>query len=358
MKYKMIGSLALLPLFLGFLLTRTGLVSYAADTRPLAIYFVDVEGGAATLIVTPAGESILVDDGWPDHDARDPKRIVAAAKKAGLSRIDYLWITHYHADHWGGTENLVKLFPVARFLDHGPVNFDVAGDDPAYPRLYATYVKAIEGKRQIIHPGEKLPLKRTPGSAPISLTVLSSAGEVVNKPGQNNPECRGAELQDPDPTENARSAGFLLTLGNFRFLDLGDLTWNVEHMLVCPSNTIGEVTLYQVTHHGAKISNNTALLKSIRPQVAILNNGPRKGGEPETSARLRVLPSLVATYQVHRNLDAPNADIAPSEMIANLGEEEGCPGNTISVSVVSDGSRYTVTNGRTGQSRSFVVPSN
>jgi hypothetical protein len=209
-----------------------------------------------------------------------------------------------------------------------------------------------------VHPGDKIALNRASGSAPISLTVLTSAGEVMSKPGPKNPECRDAKLREPDPTDNARSAGFLLTLGNFRFLDLGDLTWNVEQKLVCPSNVIGTVTLYQVTHHGANISGNTALLKSIRPQVAIMNNGPRKAGDPESYAGLRALPSLQAVYQLHRNLATTAADNAPPESIANLGEEEGCPGNMITVSVAPDGSRYTVTNGRTGQLRTYTAPIN
>jgi beta-lactamase superfamily II metal-dependent hydrolase len=358
MKYAGIRVLTFLTLIVGGLAVWPGAKPDASDARPLGIYYIDVEGGAATLIVTPAGESILVDDGWPDRDARDAKRIVATAKKAGLNRIDYLWITHYHTDHFGGTKNLMELFPVGKVLDHGPVNYDTTKDDANYTQLYPAYLKSTEGKRQVLRPGEKIVLNRSNGSASISLTVLTSAGDAISKPGPKNPECRDAKLNDPDPTDNARSAGFLLTLGNFRFLDLGDLTWNVEQKLVCSSNAIGRVTLYQVTHHGANISGNPALLKSIRPQVAIMNNGARKAGDPETYARLRALPSLQVTYQLHRNLATTDADNAPPEFIANLGEEAGCPGNTITVSVASDGSRYTVTNGRTGQARTFTTPIN
>src|ERR1700690_2256270 len=95
-----------------------GGMSLGAQARNLDIYWVDVEGGGATLIVTPQGQSLLVDTGNPSPDDRDAKRIAEAAKKAGLTKLDYLLITHYHGDHVGGVPALVKLLPVDHFLDN------------------------------------------------------------------------------------------------------------------------------------------------------------------------------------------------------------------------------------------------
>ena len=158
---------------------------------------------------------------------------------------------------------------------------------------------------------------------------------------------------DPDDSDNARSVGVLVTFGSFRFLDLGDLTWNVEQKLVCPVNAIGTVELYQVTHHGMDVSNNPALLASVKPHVAIMNNGPAKGGSPATYARLVAVPGLDAIFQVHRNMQSKDSDNTAPELTANLGAEAECTGNRISVSVAAGGATYTVTNGRTGQSWSF-----
>src|SRR5437870_10026803 len=86
----------------------------ATPLKPLQIYFVDVEGGQATLFVTPAGQSLLIDTGWPGNNGRDADRIVAAAKLAGISKIDYLLVTHFHSDHVGGVPQLVARIQIGR----------------------------------------------------------------------------------------------------------------------------------------------------------------------------------------------------------------------------------------------------
>jgi glyoxylase-like metal-dependent hydrolase (beta-lactamase superfamily II) len=102
----------------------------AAQQNTLDIYFIDVEGGQATLVVTPAGETLLIDTGFPSdgtfasvpgdpHKARDANRILAAARAAGVKRIDYLLITHFHADHDGAVPELAQLIPIRTFVDHG-----------------------------------------------------------------------------------------------------------------------------------------------------------------------------------------------------------------------------------------------
>lgn len=333
------------------LLSAPGL---AQNSRPLQIHFVDVEGGAATLIVTPAGESVLVDTGWPREDARDAKRIQAAAQQAGVTRIDHLITTHYHRDHWGGVAELVKLLPVAKFYDHGRMT-ELTEDRQNFPKLNAAYLASAKGQTHAVKPGDRIALKRASGGAPLNLLVLSSNGETLQRSGPDNPECKSIDLQQDDPSDNARSVGFVLEFGKFRFLDLGDLTWNTEHRLACPANVVGRIHLYQTTHHGQNTSNNTALLRSIRPQVAIMNNGPRKAGHPDVVKAIRQVQSVEDLYQGHRNLASSEAENASEEFIANLASEEGCSGHPIKVVVAPNGESFTVTNGRTAKTKKYVV---
>jgi competence protein ComEC len=328
--------------------------SAKAAAKPLQIYFVDVEGGAATLIVTPAGESLLVDCGWPRDDARDAKRIHAAAKLAGIKRIDHLLITHYHVDHWGALADLRKMMPIGKFYDHGRIT-EMVDDKKWFPKLNEIYSEVTKSQSRALRPGDEIHLERAPGSPRLFLEVVASNGETLKRSGPQNPLCASAELQKDDPTENARSVGFVLTFGKFRFLDLGDLTWNVEKKLVCPSNVPGKITLYQVSHHGMNISNSPVLLKSISPQVAVMNNGPKKGGSPEVVKALRELPGLEDLYQLHRNIDTSDRQNVPAEFMANLGTEAECPGNWIKAAVAPDANSFTVTSARTSQSKTYAI---
>lgn len=323
--------------------------------RTLDIYYVDVEGGAATLIVTPAGESVLVDAGWPGFDGRDAGRIRRAMQQAGISEIDHLVATHYHTDHYGGIPALARLVPVKRFYDHGPM--PSLAEDKNFPQMYAAYHEAAKGRTITLKPGDSIPLRQAAGAPPLSLRCLAAKAALATPgktPGRPNPECAAATPQDEDKSDNARSVVLLLKYGEFDFFDAGDLTWNVEQRLVCPANLVGEVDLYQVTHHGLNNSNNPALLRSLRPTVAIMNNGPRKGGHPDTVKWLRELPTLKDLYQVHRNVQSQPAENAPPEFIANL-EEQPDEGHMIMVSVDAGRRAFTVTNGRTGQGKTYQL---
>jgi competence protein ComEC len=319
--------------------------------RTLDIYYVDVEGGAATLIVTPAGESLLIDAGWPGFEGRDAKRIQQAMQQAGIVAIDHLVVTHYHVDHYGGIPELAKLVEIKHFYDHGKMAS--LTDDAKFAERYGAYQAAAKGQTTTLKPGDTIRLKTAPGSPPIKLLCVAARGETIGGgKASANPECAKATAKEADPSDNARSVALLLKFGEFDFLDCGDLTWNVEQRLVCPANLIGEIDLYQVTHHGMNISNNPALLRSVRPTVAIMNNGPRKGGHPDTVKWLQELPSLKALYQVHRNVASAAEQNAPVAFIANL-EEQPDAGHMITVSVDSGKRAFTVTNGRTRESKSY-----
>jgi competence protein ComEC len=337
------------------LLAISALTLAQGKRTTLDIYYVDVEGGASTLIITPAGESILVDAGWPGFEGRDATRIEKAMKQAGITQIDHLIVTHYHTDHYGGVPELAKRVPVKNFYDHGPMS--ELADDRDFANKYAAYRAAAKDKTITLKPGASIKLKRADGLPPITLQVLAAHREVIadkGMAGAKNPACATATMQAEDPSDNARSVAFLLRYGAFDFFDGGDLTWNIEHKLACPANLIGEVDLYQVTHHGTDTSNNTALLASVKPTVAIMNNGPRKGGSASVIKALRELPSLKALYQGHRNITLTPEQNVAEEFIANLDGQNDAA-HMITVSVDAGKKSFAVTNGRTGVSKSYPV---
>jgi beta-lactamase superfamily II metal-dependent hydrolase len=325
-----------------------------AQSRTFDIYWVDVEGGAATLVVSPSGESLLVDSGWEQND-RDAKRIFAAARAAGLSRIDHFVLSHFHADHAGGMVALSKLMPFGRCYDRGDFI------EPANQRWRDAYLSVCRDKRTILKAGDTIPLKD------VGVDVVASNGELIATPlvggGEANPLCATAENHPPDVPENQLMVGALFSYGRFRFLDLIDLDWQKEMELACPTNRIGRVTIWEAGRHGALDGAGApGFLGAIKPQVVVVNNGPRKGlGGPTGGARqvftdhyqrLMDIPGIEDVWQVHRSLfdDARNT---AEERTANLTDTDACEGHWLKVAVRSDGT-YTLKNGRTGFEKTYM----
>jgi competence protein ComEC len=339
-------------------LLALGLFAGAAPAeRPLHIYFIDVLGGAATLVVTPERESILIDSGWPGQDDRDPKRIVHVLKDlAGLDHLDHLVTTHWHTDHYGGVEGLVKRIRIDHYWDRGLPEPPAADKKAEYPDgpadddpLGIAYRKASHGKRKALKAGDRLPLK-----GDVEALVLASGGRVIGaRETPSNPACDTSPADlEPDPSDNGRSISLRFRFKAFDFLDSGDMTWNVEKQLVCPVDRIGRIDLYQVTHHGLAISNHPTLLRTIAPTVAVMNNGPRKGGDAAAVNRLRAIPSIKAAYQLHKNAVTPAADNTEAALIANT---DPAGGQFIHAEVAPDGRTFTVQIGPDGQARQFPV---
>jgi len=333
-------------LVLAAALGGAALAATPATAQTLDIYFIDVEGGQSTLIVSPTGESLLVDAGYAGNEGRDPGRVVAAATAAGVRRIDYLLITHFHADHLGGVPELAKRLPIATFVDH------VTPPDTTEPRVvepFRAYAAVRASGRHInAKPGHRIPLKD------VEVQVVSSAGEVVAAPlaggGQPNPLCEPAARPPAEPLENPRSTGIHLRYGRFRFLDLGDLSGGPLYSLFCPANRLGPIDLLLVPHHGGADVASPAMF-AVRPRVAIMNNGATKGGSPDAFDALHqaiASHGLQDVWQVDKSSNAGVRNFADGR-IANLDDRTG---HWIKVSAREDGS-FTVTNGRTGEARVY-----
>jgi beta-lactamase superfamily II metal-dependent hydrolase len=329
-------------------------VSFAAQGQDAAkgklqVYFVDVEGGQATLFVTPEGKSLLIDTGWPDNNFRDADRIAAAAKDAGISRIDYLLITHYHDDHVGGVPQLMERMPVGMVFTHGG-NSEPTG---ATKRGYEAFRKAMAQKKPklvVPQPGDRLPVEG------LDATVISSDGNLIDKPlpgaGEANEYCKQTEVRPADKTENGHSLGVLIRFGELKILDLGDLTWDKERELMCPTSRLGKVDVLVVSHHGWSQSSSPALVDAIHPTVAIMDNGAKKGGSIPVLDTVRHAPGIQALWQLHYSDEGGAEHNTPAEYIANLDGPD--MGDDIELTGSRDGS-FTVRNGRTGAEKHYAA---
>ncbi|HOJ59511.1 MAG TPA: MBL fold metallo-hydrolase [bacterium] len=321
--------------------------------RPLEIYFIDVLGGAAVLIVTPQGESVLIDSGWPGEEDRDLNRIHdTLVTKAGCSKLDYLITTHWHRDHYGNVLPLSRRVPIGVFYDRGiPDSFEE--DATFFRRMIEEYQQATGGQSKVLRPGDFVDLKQDPDGPPLSLVCVAANRQVIHLQGaEENPDCERAEPQAEDFSDNARSIALLLSYGDFQFFSGGDITWNIETRLVCPVNTVGPVDLYMVNHHGADSSNNPVFLRSLDPIAAVMCNGPAKGGSPATIQRLKDLPGLQALYQLHWNIQIPKEQNTAAGFIANPDPQTS--GQYIMASVAPDTKSFVVTFGKDTNPRTFL----
>jgi beta-lactamase superfamily II metal-dependent hydrolase len=347
------------------MLTASG----AAETgKTLDIYAIDTEGGQATLFVTPAGQSVLIDTGNPG--GRDSDRIIAALEGAGIKQIDYLLLSHYHIDHIGSVLELAKRVPIRHFVDHGPnvePKEQLAGFQQAYSELYA------RSGHTVVKPGDTLPVSG------VEWKIVSAAGQVLKTPlagaGKPNPACDGvARHNEPGPSENAQSVGSVITYGRFRVVDLADLLWDNELDLMCPVNRIGTADLYITSHHGLAQSGSPALVHAVHPRVAIMNNGTRKGGAVQAFEILHSSPGLEDLWQLHWSYNGGLEQNSAGVFIANVDEPatvagvltqtapgagaprpapHSGPANLIKVSARQDGT-FTVTNTRNGFSKTYA----
>jgi competence protein ComEC len=334
----------------------------AATQKNLRIYFIDVEGGQSTLVVTPERHSLLIDTGFAGDGAgfrpgdarraRDANRIAAAARDARITQIDYLLITHFHPDHDGGVSELAQLMPIKVFVDHGIPSADAENTSADTKEAFEAYA-AVRSKGQHLQPGpgDHLP------SMDIEVTVVSSAGSTLAAPlpnaGAMNSTCPAQAIPARDPYENPRSTGIVIRYGKFRFLDVGDLTGQPLFNLVCPKNLIGAVDAYLVAHHGGPDAAGAETFAAFHPRIAIMNNGVTKGGAPATYQALHPVAGLEDVWQLHASAEAAGSNFPP-KFIANLDEGTA---HWIELLANEDGS-FQVRNGRTGEVKAYAASRN
>jgi len=344
------------------LLSATMACAPVHGQQPAALraFLIDVEGGEATLFVAPSGESLLVDAGWPGAGGRDADRIAEVAKRAGVRQIDNLVVTHFHVDHMGGVAQLAERLPIRRIIDHG----DTVDKGPQAEAGFQTYANVRSRSAHVVaSPGGSIPVSG------LDVRIIAAGGRVLDKPlagaGQPNPACESFRFHGGDITsrqgnaEDDQSISLLITFGAFRTIIMGDLNWNKEHALMCPSSKVGPVDVYFVSHHGSDTSGSAAFVHALRPRVGIMNNGARKGGSPATFPILRQSPGLEDIWQSHYSIVAANAN-APEPFIANVetapaeakAPHDG-PANWIELSATAD-RRFTVTNSRNAHSKRYA----
>jgi beta-lactamase superfamily II metal-dependent hydrolase len=306
--------------------------------KNLEIFFIDTEGGQSTLVVSPSGQAMLIDAGYPGFGGRDANRIADAAKQAHVKRINVLFLTHHHTDHAGGVKNLLEVMKVESFYDHG-------GNVETNNKYSDEYAAAIGGSPHFVYkPGDKIPIKD------LDITVVAASQKHIETRGQPNPFCAGLTPKTGESGENPESGALVVEFGKFRFADLGDLMWNGELALLCPENHVGKVDLLLTPHHGTTLSPKADY--AMAPRVIIMNNGAKKGGNPEEYQIWEGMKGLEDLWELHFGLAGGKDGNSPDTFIANI--EEKCEGKYLKVTAHEDGS-FVVYNSRNKYTKTYAA---
>jgi glyoxylase-like metal-dependent hydrolase (beta-lactamase superfamily II) len=364
------------------------LPALAADDA-LQMIPMDVEGGGGTLFVTPHGKSVLIDTGNPDRGAHPNSQVIADTAKAfGIKKIDYVIITHYHVDHIGGLEGLLKRIPIGTFIDHG-VNREVPGTQspggligpdwrtlgpdgkpragrggtvPPPPTVipppgstaagYNHYLELIKGHpHRVVKPGERL---NVDGMDILFVDVDDvPIGRVLPGGGDRPAACATMQPMGPNGgEENAHSTSSLITYGKTRIAAFGDLTWNAEQKLFCPVDKVGKVDIVLASHHGLQFSNSPAMVESLQPKIVLVGNAIRKGDDPERMRSYMANPRFASMWHLHITQGHDELD-GDKNQIANINSNPADDKSyNLRLRIRKDGD-ITVINERNGYNKSY-----
>jgi competence protein ComEC len=312
-------------------------VTHGTVAQTLRIYHIDVDQASATMVVSPAGHTLLVDSGKNGHGAR----IRSALQRAGVDRIDYFVDTHYHEDHYGGIDEVVDAgVPVGAAYDRGDKAFLPASKlaDPTYQG----YDRTVGQHAEQLSRGETIPLD------PLMTVTCTNAGGVVL--GESDPPQHAGE-------ENDMSIGLLITFGGFRYWIGGD-TEDPTEAKIAARDLVRDVDVYVADHHGADNGSSADFLADLRPSVVIISNGSNKAfrhPRASTLARLRSLTPPPTIFQLNQYLGTgDDGGNVAAEFIADpqTVDDDG----TILVTVDQSSASFTVSYGTTTRSFNVKAP--
>jgi beta-lactamase superfamily II metal-dependent hydrolase len=324
----------------------------ALAAKTLDMYAIDV-GGKAFLLVSPTGETVLIDAGI----ASTVDRIVEVCNAVGVKKIDYMVVSHYDGDHVGGVPGLAARIPIGTYVDHGA---NVQTNNPRYVANVDAYAAlTAKAKHMVVKAGDKIPVKG------FDVLVVMAAGKAITAPlkgaGQPNPACdttprkvwgldaRGI-LDNHDTNENSQAITLLVTYGKFRMLDPADLTWNKDRELFCPMNRVGTVDLYMTANHGVENGNSPVMVNALRPRVVIADNPTSHGATAEVFGIVKASPGLEDYWQMNYVPAGGEKANVPPDFIANPAGGPG--GKWIKISVERDGT-FTVINTRNNFAKTY-----
>jgi competence protein ComEC len=342
----------------------------SAKDGALQMVSIDVEGGGGTLFVTPDGKSLLIDTGNPEQsratgDHPSSERIAAAAHALGLKKIDTLLTTHYHGDHIGGLEGLLARIPIDTFIDHGENRETTASPAPNAAQIdmknpppgsseagYRHYLQLIGKHKHIVaKPGDVFHI------GGMTVTVVMADAKPIAKPlpgaGEDNASCAGMEgMAANGGEENTRSSSTIISWGKVKIAALGDLTWDREKDLFCPTDKVGKVDIYIASHHGTSFSGSPAALNALAPVVAIMGNSARKGADAARMKTIQASPRIQGVWQLHTTTVSPDVNVDPS-MIANADTDQSKDKfYALRLRIEKDG-KVTVINERNGFNKAY-----